>query len=227
MIGPALRFDEVLPGVYDPEWTQPLSVDIPHGLLFVIRTTPLRSAAFFRLCLGLMGAGQGTVEVLGTDPGTLDRAAGRAFRRQLGVALLPDGLLSNLSLRMNLVVPMVYSGAATVREAHRAADDILAAVGLLMWAQHRPAAVPPDVREQAVIARAIVSSPKLVLLEDPFSAIKSRDVASLLGQCRERADTIVIATHRRNEALYRYADVTAFWDEQGFRTEATHEVGSS
>ena len=222
----AIHFSGVMPSVFDPEWTEPLTMEIPEGSFQVIRTTPLRSAPFMRLCAGLFEAGSGTVEVLGENPSELDRAESQRFRRALGVALLPDGLISNLSLRMNIVVPLVYSGQAAVADATRMADEALAECGLMKWANNRPATVPPDVRQHAVIARAIAHRPRLLLLEDPFSSVKSRASAVLAGVCRANARTVIIATHRRNEALYRFADRTAFWDDRGYQLD-THEVGSS
>jgi phospholipid/cholesterol/gamma-HCH transport system ATP-binding protein len=225
-VSTAIRMTGVVPRVFDPEWTAPLDVEIPEGSFQVIRTTPLRSAPFFRLCVGLFSAGRGDVEVLGKDPADMPRRDTRNFRRTLGVAMVPDGLISNLSLRMNIVVPLVYNGSADVNEASKLADAALGECGLRNWANNRPASVPPDVRQQAVIARAIAHRPRLLLLEDPFSSVKSRDAAMLAGVCRNSARTVVIATHRRNEALYQFADRTAFWDDRGYRTDS-NEVGSS
>lgn len=222
----AIQFRDVVPGVFDPEWTAPVNIEVPEGSFQVIRTTPLRSAPFFRLCVGLFSARQGAVQVLGVDPAELPRPEAQRFRRTLGVALLPDGMISNLSIRMNIVIPLVYNGAADVAGATKLADAALGECGLRNWANSRPASVPPDVRQQAVIARAIAHRPRLLLLEDPFSSVKSKDAAMLAGVCRTSARTVVIATHRRNEALYRFADRTAFWDERGYHMD-TDEVGSS
>ncbi len=219
----AIQFDAVVPEEFDPEWTTPLTMDVPEGSFQVIRTTPLRSAPFMRLCVGLFSAGAGRVQVLGENPAGLDRTGAQRFRRSLGVALLPDGLISNLSIRMNIVLPLVYNGKANVSEATELADAALGECGLQQWANNRPSSVPPDVRQLAVIARAIAHRPRLLLLEDPFSSVKSRDAATLAALCRTSARTVVIATHRRNDALYQLADRTAFWDERGYR----HEVGAS
>jgi ABC-type transporter Mla maintaining outer membrane lipid asymmetry ATPase subunit MlaF len=225
-VSTAIAFTGVIPAVYDPDWTTPLTMDVPEGSFQVIRTTPLRSAPFMRLCVGLFSPGSGTIAVLGEDPGSLRRAEAQRFRRSLGVAMLPDGLISNLSMRMNIVVPLVYSGKAHVAEATRMADAALAECGLAKWANNRPASIPPDVRQLAVVARAIAHQPRLLLLEDPFSSVKSRDAVALAAVCRNSARTVVIATHRRNEALYRFADRTAFWDDRGYQVD-NDEVGSS
>lgn len=222
----AITFTGVVPAVFDPDWTTPLTMEVPEGSFQVIRTTPLRSSPFMRLCVGLISPGDGTISVLGEDPAQMSRDEAQRFRRSLGVALLPDGLISNLSIRMNIVVPLVYSGKANVAEATRTADSALGECGLRKWANNRPASVPPDIRQLAVIARAIAHRPRLLLLEDPFSSVKSRDAAALAAVCRTTARTVVIATHRRNEALYRFADRTAFWDDRGYQMD-TNEVGSS
>ncbi len=77
--------------------------------------------------MGLREPVAGTVEVLGVQPGRLNRWQAQRFRRRLGVGFSePAGLVSNLTLRMNLIVPLLYSGSAEMSSASKRADRALA-----------------------------------------------------------------------------------------------------
>ena len=142
---------------------------------------------------------------------------GRRFRGQLGVGLLPHGLISNQTLRMNVIVPLVYGGVLPLDEATARADEALAECGVAAWALERPADVPADVRQRAVIARAVARAPKLLLLEDPLFALHHDEVPALLAVCRRRAPTTLVVSHRADSALYELADAVAIFDDRGFR----------
>jgi ABC-type transporter Mla maintaining outer membrane lipid asymmetry ATPase subunit MlaF len=212
---PALLLEGVLP-MADGEWNAPLDLTLAEGEWLVVRTTPARSEALLRICLGLAAARAGRVSVLGEDPGQLPNARLGPFRRRLGAALQPDGLVSNLPVLRNLVVPMVYSGVCAPPEAEQRATDALAQFGLESWRGSRPAELPEDVRAIVAVVRAVLRHPALCFLEDPFAAVKSVQAAGLLGQCRALAPTALVTTFRRNEPLYEAADRIALWDSRGF-----------
>lgn len=214
-----IRFAGALPAWPNSEWTEPLDLAVARGEWLVVRTTPLRSAELLRMAAGLRdvrGASPRPVSVLDTDPAGLRRAETLAFRRRLGVALQPDGLVSNLPLRVNLVVPLVYSGAMDTKAARLRAAEVLARLGILEWADHRPAALPDDVRQIAALARALAPMPELLLIEDPLSSVKSRDAERVVRILRREVPTAIVTTFRRNEALYAAADRLATWDSRGF-----------
>ena len=84
----------------------------------------------------------------------------------------------------------------------------------------RPADVPPDARQRAVIARAIARDPELLLLENPIWALDTDEASELLALCRTRARTVLIAIHRRDETVARAADHSALWDDTGLHADA-------
>lgn len=216
----ALSLRGVLPAAAVPEWTSPLTLEVPVGSFYVMRTTSARSYALFRLCVGLTSPGQGHVQVLGTEPATLGRRGAQVFRRALGVGLLPHGLISNLTLRLNVVVPLVYGGLYRPDDAARRADEALSLCGLVAFADHRPADVPPEARQRAVIARAVARDPELLLLEDPVWSIDPGEADALLSLCRSRARTVIVATHRGDEVLAHHADHAVLWDAHGLSADA-------
>jgi ABC-type lipoprotein export system ATPase subunit len=215
----AIRLRGVCPAD-DTEWCRPTDIDIAEGAFFVIRTTPSRAGRLARMVLGLAEPAEGSVEVLGLAMHAANRAALDTVRRSVGSVLQPDGLLGTFTLETNLALAASVRGALHKAASREAAREVLARCGLSDLAEARPGTLPPDSRQTAALARALVCRPTLVVLDDPIAAVKSRMAVELYRLCREMAHTVVILTHRRNDVLYDLADVVALWDSEGFRTDA-------
>jgi ABC-type ATPase involved in cell division len=201
-------------------WERPVSFQVPRGTLHLIRTRSAWSAPLMRLCLGFSEPAGGRVTVQGRDPAALSREAVRALRRTMGCALEPDGLVANLSIKLNLIVPLVFAAGLTTPEADERADQILDITHLTMWETLRPAALPAEVRQTAALARALASRPAVLLLENPLASVDSRETRRLLSLCRAQCETLLIATHRKDGILHEFADAVWEWDDDGFRVAA-------
>ena len=221
----AIRFRDVLPPPPREGWPGPVTFDVEEGAFVLFATTPAVALNLIRLVAGLREPVDGSVEVLGLHPGRLNRWESQAFRRRLGVGFdEPSGLVSNLTLRMNLVVPMLYSGIADMSEAQARATEVIDRFSLHRWADRRPADVPPEIRREAVVARAAVRSPELLILEEPIAALRNDRAARMLSLCRERARTVVVTTSEREGIQFEYADVVIALDDTGIEVRK-HEVG--
>jgi ABC-type methionine transport system ATPase subunit len=201
-------------------WGDPISFQVPRGSALVIRTKSAFSAPLFRLCLGFSEPTSGTVTVAGVSPSTLGRSDIRNLRRGIGSVLEPDGLVANLGVRMNLVVPLVFATGLEFDAAVARADEVLELMHLTMWADMRPAVLPAEVRQAAALARALCPQPALLLLENPLASMDNRETRRLLSLCRAQVETLLIATHRNDSILHEFADAVWEWDEDGFRVAA-------
>lgn len=201
-------------------WPKPVSFVLRRGALLLIKTKSAYSAPLFRMCLGFSEPSNGSVAVNGLAPSTLGRSDVRDYRRGIGTLLDPDGLISNLSIRMNLIVPLVYATGLDFDEAAARADQTLEVMYLTMWADQRPAALPTELRQTAALARALSPRPALMLLENPIASVDQKETRRLLSLCRMQAETLLVATHRNDGILHEFADEVWQWDDDGFRTAA-------
>ena len=201
-------------------WPKPVSFQVPRGSLLLIKTKSAYSQPLFRMCLGFSAPSNGTLKVNGRAPADLGRHDVQAFRRDVGSVLDPDGLVANLTIRMNLIVPLVYASGLYFDEAAERADQMLDVMHLTMWGESRPAALPAEIRQTAALARALVPRPALLLLENPISSVDHRETRRLLSLCRVQAETLLVATHRTDGILHEFADAVWVWDDDGFRTAA-------
>lgn len=201
-------------------WAKPISFAVPRGSLHLIKTRSTFSAPLFRLALGFSEPSGGAVTVAGHEPSKLERNDIRALRRSIGSVLEPDGLVANLTLRMNLVVPLVYATGLDFDHAAERANSMIDVMHLSMWADIRPAALPAEVRQVAALARALCPRTEVLMLENPLASVDNRETRRLLTLCRTQAETLLVATHRSDGILHEFADAVWEWDDDGFRVAA-------
>jgi len=109
------------------------------------------------------------------------------------------------SVRDNVALPLRIGGAARA-SARARADAALAAVGLADRASAYPAELSGGMKMRASIARALVTRPGVLLLDEPFAALdeitRHRLNDDLLAQWSAREPTAVFVTHSVFEAVY-------------------------
>ncbi|MBI3551649.1 MAG: ATP-binding cassette domain-containing protein [Elusimicrobia bacterium] len=125
---------------------------------------------------GRSGSGKGTVlrlaaGVLEPDAGSVRLSHPPGCRLPVGYVPKEGGLLSNLSLLENAVLPIVYHGLEDAPSARARARALFAELGLSDHASRRPADVGVSARRLAHMARAVLAEPAVFVLEDPLSEV--------------------------------------------------------
>ena len=149
-----------------------------------------------RVLAGTERPAQGRVSVGGRLLWPGAGALGLVGHVKVGLAFAQGGLLSNLTLRQNLRLPLSYLGlpAAEVEARTKAA---LSRLGLQPVADLRPHAVSGAARRHGNLARVLALEPELVLLDDPLEGLDAADRATALDVIRAWVDhpdqTVVIA----------------------------------
>jgi NitT/TauT family transport system ATP-binding protein len=138
------------------------------------------------------------------DPtrGEVSRAAGRG---ETAVVFQAPTLAPWLSARANVALPLELAGAARAA-AHAKADAALARVGLAGAEAKRPVQLSGGMAMRVSLARALVTEPRLLLLDEPFAAldeITRRALADdVLALWAASKPAIVFVTHNVEEAVY-------------------------
>jgi phospholipid/cholesterol/gamma-HCH transport system ATP-binding protein len=141
-----------------------------------------------RWAMGLARPPAGQVLVYGSTIADLPYDKQLLFRRRLGYTQLGDGLLQNLTLRGNIVLPLAYASERRSKEVTDRASVLVEAFGLRDAEYTRPAQANEEDRRRAAVARAISLDPELVVLEAPFDGLTGRAARDILEQVRLRRD---------------------------------------
>ena len=163
----------------------------------------------FLVLLGPSGCGKSTLLRLiagleAPSAGTLAWSQGPPRPGELGFVFQDPVLMPWATALENVALPLRLRGYGA--HAVELARDALAQVGLDAFMAARPRALSGGMRMRVSIARALVSRPKLLLMDEPFAALDEFTRHKLQDQClaltRELGCTTVFVTHSLYEAAY-------------------------
>ena len=177
-----------------------VDIDVERGQFVAITgASGSGKSTLLHLLGGITRPTAGRVLLEGVDlAGLTDDALALVRRRRIGFVFQRYNLLPELSLLENVALPLVLDGKPTGRceEAARAA---LETVGMGHRAGHRPDSLSGGEQQRGAIARALVTSPAIVLADEPTGALdseNSRRVVDLLRRLvSDHGQTVVLVTH--------------------------------
>jgi NitT/TauT family transport system ATP-binding protein len=168
-------------------------------------------AGDFLALLGASGCGKSTLLRLiagldRPDAGRLDWAAGRPPEPgEIGFVFQDATLLPWATAEENVFLPLRLRGLSRAR-GMADARATLAHVGLSGFEHARPRQLSGGMRMRVSIARALVTRPRLLLMDEPFAALdeftRHRLQSDLLALWRELGCTVVFVTHSIYEAAF-------------------------
>jgi heme ABC exporter ATP-binding subunit CcmA len=149
-----------------------------------------------RLLAGLMRPSTGEVRILGQalHPGAAE------VRRSIGLLSHQSLLYDDLTLLENLTFAARLYGLHSAREIALAALD---GVGLSARADERPPRLSRGLVQRAAIARALLHRPRVLLLDEPFTALDAAAGEQLRDLLRQRVAQglgLILVTHHLAEA---------------------------
>ncbi|MBF4992984.1 ABC transporter ATP-binding protein [Arthrobacter gandavensis] len=127
-----------------------------------------------------------------------------AHRRPVNMMFQSYALFPHLSVEKNVAYGLEVEGLAKA-EVHRRVGEALETIGLTKFAKRRPGQLSGGQRQRVALARAIVKRPRLLLLDEPLSALDRKVRAEMQLELKrlqhEAGMTFVVVTHDQEEAM--------------------------
>ncbi len=180
-----------------------VSVDIAEGeFMSLLGPSGCGKSTFLRVVADLIAPTSGAVQVLGVTPDTA------RLRRDIGFVFQDAALLPWRSALQNVELPLeVAKGRTQSSKAARATPrELLELVGLKGSENAYPHELSGGMRQRVSIARALVTDPRILLMDEPFGALdeitRDRLNEELLRVWRELGMTVLFVTHSIYEAAF-------------------------
>lgn len=122
-----------------------------------------------------------------------------SFRRDnLGFVFQDFNLLDTFSLQDNIFLPLVLAGGMNFEEMNNRLRPIARKLGIYELLQKYPYEVSGGQKQRAAVARALITSPSIILADEPTGALDSKatdELLSLFSDINAEGQTILMVTH--------------------------------
>ncbi len=178
----------------------PIDLEVGDGeFVALVGPSGCGKTTLLNLIAGLARPSAGTLAWWGAPRPDADRS------RRIAYVFQSPTLMPWADIAANVRLPLDLAGAPAAT-ADRAVADVLAVVALDGFAQHHPRELSGGMQMRASIARALVTRPALMLMDEPFAALddftRQRLDDELLALWRARGFAVVFVTHSVAEAVY-------------------------
>ncbi len=182
-----------------------VSIDIRPNEFFALlgpsgcgKTTLLRSIA------GFEAPDQGTIFITDSSDEPTDLLALPPNKRPVNLMFQSYALFPHMNVRKNIAYGLEREGLGK-DEINERVDEVLETVALTDKTKARPNQLSGGQRQRVALARAIVKRPRLLLLDEPLSALDRKVRAEMQLELKrlqhEVGITFVVVTHDQEEAM--------------------------
>lgn len=197
----AVHLDNVTKSFGDVQVIKGISLSIKKGeFVSLLGPSGCGKTTLLRMIAGLEEATSGSIHIGGTDSTRLPPE-----QRDIAMVFQSYALLPHLTVLENVMFPLRMRKLGDRAEQRERAEAVLELVQLSHLAQRRPRQLSGGQQQRVAVARAIVSSPKVLLLDEPLSNLDARLRESMQEELiqlhRQTGLTTVFVTHDQEEAL--------------------------
>jgi NitT/TauT family transport system ATP-binding protein len=165
----------------------------PGEFVCIVGPSGCGKSTLLRILAGLDSQSSGAIEVNATG-----------WSVQNAMVFQESGLFPWMNVEKNVGFGLLTRGVAPAEAATRV-EAALKLVGLGKFRHHYPHQLSGGMRQRGAIARAFVTDPAMLLMDEPFAALDAQNRAILQAELvriwEETGKTVVYVTHSIEEAL--------------------------
>lgn len=174
--------------------------------LVVIGQSGAGKTTLLRLVLGIIRPNQGSVFFKQFEVSRMSDRELEEVRRRMGMVYQDSALLSSLTVRENLALPLQELTEKTPAEIDKIVDEKLEMVELAGEDKRMPYELSGGMRKRVALARALVMEPELILFDEPTAGLDpviGALIDKLIIDLTERTKTTsIIVTHLMDSAFH-------------------------
>jgi NitT/TauT family transport system ATP-binding protein len=220
---PAVAIRDVTLNYFTPEREtlalSNVSLDVAKGeFVAIVGSSGCGKSTLLTLVSGLLTPSRGSIQVDGIEVKAPSPRVGYMFQK--------DTLLDWRSIIDNVLLGAELLGLDR-RRARQRAEELLKRYGLGEFMHSLPSQLSGGMRQRAALARTLCCEPKLLLLDEPFSALDyqtrlalSDEIAAILSA---EGKTVVLVTHDIGEAI-SMADRVIVMSRRPGRIKSEHKI---
>jgi putative ABC transport system ATP-binding protein len=162
-------------------------------------------------CLDTPTAGEYVLDSNKVAGLTFDQLAA-VRNRKIGFVFQNFNLLPYATAWENIELPMLFDGKHGRKRRERV-TELLNAVGLYDWRDHRPSELSGGQQQRIALARALANDPPILLADEPTGNLDSKsgeEIMDILAQLWKQGRTIVMVTHNDHIAAHSERTIRLF-----------------
>jgi phospholipid/cholesterol/gamma-HCH transport system ATP-binding protein len=192
---------------------QNCSLEIKEGAITcLIGLSGAGKSTILRLLNGLRQPSAGVVRVKGVDLASLPSRQLIEFRRKIGFAFQFAALFDSMTIGDNVALPLREHTKMPERDIARLVGETLESVGLASARDRLPAELSGGMLKRAGFARAVVTSPDLVLYDEPTTGLDpiiTHVLTDLIKRLRSKLDGTAVVVSHDLASIFAMADYVA------------------
>lgn len=156
-------------------------------------------SVLIKCLVGLIGADEGQIILLGKDISALTDEAFNALRKKVGFLFQSAALYDSMTVRENLEFPLRDLKAMSKDQTEALVMEALKNVGLEGAIDKMPSELSGGMRKRVGLARTLILKPEIILYDEPTTGldpITSKEISRLILEVQEKYNTAaIIITH--------------------------------
>ena len=218
-----LKIEHLFSGYDSDVVLKDLSLDVAEGeFLSLLGPSGCGKSTLMKTIAGIVPASSGRILLDGRDITNLP-----IHQRGTVVVFQDMRLFPHKTVAENVAFPLKMQGISK-HERLNTAEELLKKVQMGGFGNRKPGELSGGQQQRIALARALAAKPKLLLLDEPFSALDENlreEMRTLVLRLKEEFRmTVILVTHDREEALSMSDRVALMFDGRLIQTGTPREV---